>query len=575
MRILLLCHAFNSLSQALWVTLSERGHTLAVELDINDAVTREAVELFRPDVVIAPYLRRAVPEAVWRRLPCLIVHPGPEGDRGPSALDWAILEGQETWGVTVLQAEAEMDAGPIWASRTFAMRPGTKGSLYRAEVADGAVEAVLEALDKLASGTAPKPLTAVDPDGRGTWRPAMTQADRAIDWSRHTTADVLARLRAADGQPGVADSLFGTPCHLFDPEEEGLLGSGADPGSVIAARHGAVCRATVDGAVWIGRVKPAAAEGERSFKRAVDLAFPDAMAALPTPLPPADPSVPSRREIVWREEGGVGLLDFRFTNGAMGVDQCRRLRGALDHAAKRPVKVVVLRGGPDFWSNGMDLTAIEAARSPAEESWRTINAIDDVARALITLEDKVTISALRGNCGAGGVFLALGADEVWLRDGVVLNPHYRNMGNLHGSEYWTYVLPRRVGADTAERLTRDQRLPMGAAEALRLGLADAVLEQDRAAFDAAVLERAHALAADPALPARLADKRARRAADEAVRPLEAYRTEELKHMSLNFHGFDPSYHVARYHFVTKMPAARTPSPLTPHRRMVADGGRGG
>jgi hypothetical protein len=33
--------------------------------------------------------------------------------------------------------------------------------------------------------------------------------------------------------------------------------------------------------------------------------------------------------------------------------------------------------------------------------------------------------------------------------GVMLNPHYKNMGNLYGSEYWTYLLPRRVGEEGA------------------------------------------------------------------------------------------------------------------------------
>ena len=54
------------------------------------------------------------------------------------------------------------------------------------------------------------------------------------------------------------------------------------------------------------------------------------------------------------------------------------------------------------------------------------------------------MTSVGGNAGAGGVMLALGGDEVLMREGVVLNPHYRTMG-LFGSEYWTYVLPRRVG----------------------------------------------------------------------------------------------------------------------------------
>jgi putative two-component system hydrogenase maturation factor HypX/HoxX len=76
MKILLLTHAFNGLAQRLYVELDERGHTLSVEFDINDAVTREAVDLFQPDLVIAPFLKRAIPGDVWRRVPCLVVHPG-------------------------------------------------------------------------------------------------------------------------------------------------------------------------------------------------------------------------------------------------------------------------------------------------------------------------------------------------------------------------------------------------------------------------------------------------------------------------------------------------------------------
>jgi putative two-component system hydrogenase maturation factor HypX/HoxX len=112
MRILLLSHAFNSLTQRLWLELEAEGHEISLEYDINDATTRAAVALFRPDVILAPFLKRAVPADVWRNTKTLIVHPGPLGDRGPSALDHAVQAGRETWGVTVLEARAEMDAGP-------------------------------------------------------------------------------------------------------------------------------------------------------------------------------------------------------------------------------------------------------------------------------------------------------------------------------------------------------------------------------------------------------------------------------------------------------------------------------
>ena len=67
-------------------------------------------------------LKRKVPEAIWSKYVCLIVHPGVKGDRGASSLDWAIMTGQTIWGVTVLQAAAEIDAGAIGFVQLCAFR---------------------------------------------------------------------------------------------------------------------------------------------------------------------------------------------------------------------------------------------------------------------------------------------------------------------------------------------------------------------------------------------------------------------------------------------------------------------
>ena len=110
---------------------------------------------------------------------------------------------------------------------------------------------------------------------------------------------------------------------------------------------------------------------------------------------------------------------------------------------------------------------------------------------------------------------------------------------------------------------------MGTAEAERLGLIDCRFGRSIPEFRQLVEEMAEALAADPALEERLAAKRLTRAADEAEKPLAAYRAEELEHMKLNFYGFDPSYHVARYNFIHKVPKSRTPLYLARHRRKTA------
>ena len=59
-----------------------------------------------------------------------------------------------------------------------------------------------------------------------------------------------------------------------------------------------------------------------------------------------------------------------------------------------------------------------------------------------------------------------------------------------------------------------------------------------------------------------------RAADEALRALASYRKAELDRMHLNFFGFDPSYHVARYRLVHRTPHAWTPLHLARHRSIA-------
>ena len=563
MRLLFLTHAFNSLTQRLYVECERWGHEVSIEFDIHDSVTEEAVELWRPELVVAPYLRRPIPERIWRRIPCLVVHPGPVGDRGPSALDWAILRGETEWGVTLLQAEAEMDAGPIWASRRFPLRLARKSSLYRHEVTEAAVACLREALAAhTAGGFTPVPL-AMHParDGSG-WQPPVTQAERAIDWQRDPTLEVLRKLHASDGVPGVRDPSLGDDLYLFNGAP--AADHSGRPGELLARRDdGALCRATVDGAVWISHLRRGLPRDEALKLPAVEVLGTHA-AALPAVV--CDPFAAGEDEALrYREANGVGHLEFAFHNGAMASDQCARLRALLAEVKRRDVRVLVLHGGPDFWSNGMHLNAIEAADSAADASWANINAIDDLALEIIGCERQLTIAALAGNAGAGGVFLALAADRVVLRDGVVLNPHYKSMGNLFGSEYWTYQLPRRVG-DAAARELASNRLPLGGPEALALGLVDALLPGDVSAFRAALTAEAEVLAAAPDLDARLAEKRRRRAADEAARPLAAFRRDELERMRNNFYGFDPSYHVARYNFVFKVPHSRTPLYLARHRR---------
>ena len=189
-------------------------------------------------------------------------------------------------------------------------------------------------------------------------------------------------------------------------------------------------------------------------------------------------------------------------------------------------------------------------------------------RDIVETDSHLVISALTGDAGAGGVPLALAADQVVAHEDVVLNPYYGHMGGLYGSEYWTYLLPRRVRAEMTARLTGPPFTPVGTAQAVRIGLLDAAFGATAADFRDEIRSHARGLASDARLGERLDAKRRRRARDERAKPLLAYRAEEMARTYECFFGPDRSYHEARRRFTRKLEADET-APAHPSLRLAA------
>jgi putative two-component system protein, hydrogenase maturation factor HypX/HoxX len=550
MKILFITTAHNSLSQRLYIELTEASHNVSVVLAADHQAMLLAVEGVVPDLIIAPMLKTAIPEAIWRKHTCLIVHPGIIGDRGPSSLDWAISQGETRWGVTVLQADAEMDAGAIWASCEFAMPEHScpKSSLYRNEVTIAAVSGVMAAVEHFQSGSfTPQTLNYTNENVKGRLRQTMKQSDRTINWKQDKTAEIARKIRAADSSPGVLDTQFGEPCFLFGAHEEDHLKGSC--GEILAVCDGAICVGTVDGAIWITHLK---ARNEGAIKLPAAQVLGSRIANVKNSKIDLRAAVDYRtwHELYYVECDQVGYLYFDFYNGAMNTQQCRRLRDAYLEARVRPTKVIVLMGGSDFFSNGINLNTIEAAENPAIESWHNILAINDLVVEIINTMSHLTVAALRGNAGAGGAMLALAADRIYARNGTVLNPHYKGMGGLYGSEYWTYSLPRRVGQAMARALTESCQ-PLGVQKAKAIGFIDDAFGADMQLFERELISRCEAMAADPAFWNQLKAKHAKRLAEERIMPLALYRQKELAQMHNNLFGANTAYHQARQRFVHK------------------------
>lgn len=587
MRILLIATAYNGLTQRAHLELSAMGHHVSIELAVSDDGLRDGVALFQPDLIICPFLKDKIPEDIWIAQTCIVIHPGIKGDRGPSSMDWAILEDASEWGVTAVQASAVMDVGNIWASELFKRRPTNKSRMYRHEITEAAMKAIRDTVKRFASGVYfPEVLDYTNPDVNGRLRPVMTQKDRRIDWKVDDVETIIRKISAADNQPGVLDTIFGEDYYLYGACREGrLLGN---PGEVIGKRQDAICRAAINGAVWISYLRSKGDGTGKHFKLPATVVLKQQLGQVPDY--PAQHinnsgsmksffdnicmgSATTYSEIWYHEEHDVGYLAFDFYNGAMSTEKCHRLRHALISARQRPTKVIVLSCGMDFWSNGIDLNVIEAADDAAEEAWRNINAINDLVHEIITSKSHFVISAMLGNAAAGGLMMALAADQIYVRDGVVLNPHYKSMG-LSGSEYWTYLLPRRVGQKKAIQFT-EACLPIDTEQAHDSLLVDGIIYSDGYDFYRHVAQIAEHIAHGPDFELRLRLKEEQLEVDESRKPLDAYRAEELGEMKRCF--WDPNhiypqcgvnFDKARKNFVHKVRPLMTPPRLAIHRRIT-------
>ncbi|OGH01163.1 MAG: hypothetical protein A2600_10820 [Candidatus Lambdaproteobacteria bacterium RIFOXYD1_FULL_56_27] len=248
-------------------------------------------------------------------------------------------------------------------------------------------------------------------------------------------------------------------------------------------------------------------------------------------------------EIVSQIVGPLGHLHFEAFNGAMDLEFCQDLTQAYQTLAQTPeVKVILLWGGKDFFSNGIDLVTIHQQYNPTILAYKNLKGLNQLIRLILATTDKLVIAAMQGPAAAGGVMLALACDLRYAQTGLVLNPHYVNLG-LCGSEFWSALLPQVVGLGWAQKLTLEAA-PISADLACRLGILHDQIEREQ--FEGEVNRRALFFATEN-FEARLATKGLLL---EQLRPvLEAAELAELKAMKdcCNHQEFDQ----ARSAFIAK------------------------
>ena len=212
----------------------------------GESVQREFVEL-NADLGVLAYVTQIVPANVidTPRLGSICFHPSllPRY-RGGSAIPWQIIKGETRTGVTVFWTDPGIDTGPILLQKEADLGPDeTGGSLYYDTLFPLGVDVVLESVDLIAAGRAPR---IVQDESQATYDPLCRDEHAEIDWTA-PVANVYNLIRGCDPQPGAYVLRNGVKVRLYDARREdrndlapGVVGEIADSGLVIGAKGGAV-----------------------------------------------------------------------------------------------------------------------------------------------------------------------------------------------------------------------------------------------------------------------------------------------------------------------------------------------
>jgi len=234
-------------------------------LRVKDPVVIKEYTRLQPDLNIMAFVTDIIPGKIlhYPTHGSVQYHPSllPK-HRGKSAINWAVVKGEKTTGVSIFWVDEGIDTGPILLQKEVTIDPDdTTGSLYFNKLFPLGVDALMESLDLIKAGTAPR---IEQDDSQATYEPPYDDRYARIDWQKPGRA-VYNLIRGCDPQPGAYTTVHGTQLRiyatmpLYGPEfrDKGL------PGHILTIDDDGIIVSVQGGALLLQRVRPTG-EGKMS-----------------------------------------------------------------------------------------------------------------------------------------------------------------------------------------------------------------------------------------------------------------------------------------------------------------------
>jgi len=241
--------AMRELSEKSGINLFRSGH-------MKDPEVYDAYSSLKPDLAILAFVTDIIPERLLN-IPStgtICYHPSllPR-HRGANGINWAVIQGETHTGLTILWADKGIDTGPILLQKEVDIGPDeTTGSLYFNKLFPLGIDALMEAVDLIKNGRAPK---IAQDNSLATYEPPCGDKVASINWTK-PAQEIYNLIRGCDPQPG-AYSLFRDEKVRFYKAK--LLSSEVEkaPGKVITITRTEVMIALNGGVLKVEKMKGA------------------------------------------------------------------------------------------------------------------------------------------------------------------------------------------------------------------------------------------------------------------------------------------------------------------------------
>ena len=199
-----------------------RGLKIMTPAKVGDPDSLQALEALEPDLFVVVAYGQYIPSTVIKlaRHEAINVHPSllPKY-RGAAPIQWAILNGDEQTGVSIIYLAKKMDAGDILRQEHQPIGPDDTSAVLHDRLADLGAQLLLKAIEDIREGRVSR---TVQDEAEAVEISKLSKEDGKIDWSMPAEA-IRNRIRAFDPWPG-------TYCILPDGDAIKVWKAGTEAG---------------------------------------------------------------------------------------------------------------------------------------------------------------------------------------------------------------------------------------------------------------------------------------------------------------------------------------------------------